>query len=87
MFCGVGMGNNNYPCYGPFTGRQGFKKGVRGYTDALSTPLTNAIGLMQKYNYSLVLAGDSTNRQKLQALYCEINRESKKAKMQGTAPQ
>jgi hypothetical protein len=76
QFCGVGMGNNNYPCYGPFgSSRPHFKRGVEGYTNAALKPLLTLFTYLHLTNTTLVLLGDSTMRQKLQALACELTRE------------
>lgn len=84
MFCGVGMGNNNYPCYGPYgSARKSFKRGVKGYTDASQKPILNAIKNFAKSKTTLILLGDSTMRQKLQSLECELRREEPRAKFQG----
>lgn len=70
------MGNNNNPCFGPFAeGRPHFKMGVDGFTDATSTPLLKAFRRFADTNTTLIFLGDSTTRQKLQALDCEIHRE------------
>lgn len=77
MMCGVGMGNNNNPCFGPFgEARPSFRRGIEGYTNYSSKPLTEALKTLVRANATLVLAGDSTTRQKLQALYCELTREN-----------
>lgn len=130
------MGNNNYPCYGPFKeARPHFKQGwckyiysniyyilcicvcggisynystilesilyyriqytttttttytntitiviittilgIEGYTNASSKPLYETFMLLIKHNTTLVLLGDSSMRQKLQSLECEIHR-------------
>lgn len=84
MFCGVGMGNNNYPCYGPFgDARPSFKRGVEGYTNASAKPLLEAANRLMDSNSVLLLLGDSTMRQKLQALQCEIAREVPNARFNG----
>lgn len=84
IHCSVGMGNNNNPCFGPFgNGRPHFKMGVEGYTDATSTPLINAFSHFIETNTTLVFLGDSTTRQKLQALECEVHREDHKIRTAG----
>lgn len=84
MFCGVGMGNNNYPCYGPFgPARPSFKRGVVGFTDASDKPLVQAFSNLIRRNTLLILLGDSTMRQKLQALECELRREDPRIKFHG----
>lgn len=76
MHCGVGMGANNKPCYGPFgPARPSFKRGVKGFTDANKKPLVELFTQLHSTNTSLVIVGDSTMRQKLQALECEVLRE------------
>ena len=77
QFCGVGMGNNNYPCYGPFsTARPHFKMGVEGYTDPSAAPLLDLFTYLTLTKTTLMLLGDSTMRQKLQSLTCELMRET-----------
>jgi hypothetical protein len=77
QFCGVGMGNNNYPCYGPFsTARPHFKEGVEGYTTFSSKPLIDLFTYFHLTDTTIMLLGDSTMRQKLQALTCELTRET-----------
>lgn len=84
MFCGVGMGNNNYPCYGPYgAARPSFQRGLEGYTNASRKPLVEALETLITANATLVLAGDSTMRQKLQALQCELSREDRRIRFQG----
>ena len=76
MHCGVGMGANNNPCYGPFSSaRPSFKRGIDGYTDANSKPLTRVFLNTLKTNTTLVIVGDSTMRQKMQALECQLLHE------------
>ena len=74
--CGVGMGNKGDPCYMPFISRKTFKRGIAGYTDPKATPLSDALVSLAQKNTTLVLLGDSTTRQKLQAMECAIWRES-----------
>jgi hypothetical protein len=77
QWCGVGMGNNNYACYGPFSSaRSHFKKGIDGFTSPSSKPLLSLFANLHLTNTTLVLLGDSTMRQKLQALQCEVTRET-----------
>lgn len=77
QFCGVGMGNNNYPCYGPFnSARKYFKRGVDGYQNADAKPLLSFFAHLFLTNTTFIMLGDSTMRQKLQALQCEITRET-----------
>jgi hypothetical protein len=84
MFCGIGMGNNNYPCYGPFgETRPSFKRGLEGFTDASSKPLLEAAQRLLDSHSSLLLLGDSTMRQKLQALQCELSREDPRIRFHG----
>lgn len=74
--CAVGMGSNNFPCYPPFeSARKSFKRGVEGYTNHSHTPLVNALRSLSMSGSALVLLGDSTMRQKLSALRCELMRE------------
>lgn len=76
IHCSVGMGNNNNPCFGPFAeGRPHFRQGVDGFTNVSSTPLLKAFERFADTNTTLFFLGDSTTRQKLQALDCEIHRE------------
>jgi hypothetical protein len=78
------MGNNNNPCFGPFAdGRPHFKQGVDGYTDASSKPLLRAFRHFADSQTTLIFLGDSTTRQKLQALDCEIHREDPRIKTYG----
>ncbi len=82
--CAVGMGSNNFPCYPPFaTARQSFLRGVEGYTNHSHTPLLNAIKSLTASNGALVLLGDSTMRQKLAAIRCEMLREHGRAWIEG----
>lgn len=81
--CGVGMGTIGEPCHSPYAGRTSYRKGVKGYTNALHTPLIDAFSNLKKANAVLVLVGDSTMRQKLQAIECEIRREDRNIKVQG----
>lgn len=73
--CGVGLGNKGDPCYMPFLSRPSFKRGLNGYTDPTTKPLTEALVTLAQKNTTLVLLGDSTTRQKLQAMECAIWRE------------
>ena len=67
MHCGVGMGSSNNPCFGPYsTARPSFKRGINGYIDANSKPLTQLFRNALKTNTTVVLVGDSTMRQKVQ---------------------
>lgn len=84
IHCSVGMGNNNNPCFGPFgEGRPHFKMGLEGFTDPSSKPLIKAFSHFIDTNTTLVFLGDSTTRQKLQALECEIHREDHKIRTAG----
>jgi hypothetical protein len=84
IHCSVGMGNNNNPCFGPFAeGRPHFRMGVEGYTDVTSTPLLKAFQKFADTNTTLFFLGDSTTRQKLQALDCEIHREDPRIRTLG----
>ena len=82
--CSVGMGSNNFPCYPPFKSRTSFKRGIEGYTDATKTPMLDAMYRFAKRNMSVVFIGDSTMRQKLQALECELYREDGKIRIKGS---
>ena len=68
--CIVGRGSNKFPCYPPFAARKSFSRGVKGYTDASLTPLSDAFRSIAKANQSLVMLGDSTMRQKLHVRAC-----------------
>lgn len=84
LFCGVGMGNNNKPCYGPYgDSRPSFLRGVHGFTNSSEKPLTEALEQMMRTNTTLVLLGDSTMRQKNQALNCQLIRENPKLRVSG----
>lgn len=84
MFCGVGMGNNNYPCYGPYgEGRPSFRRGVEGYTNASSKPLLDLVNRLLDSHTTLLLLGDSTTRQKLQAFQCELARTDPRIRFNG----
>lgn len=77
LFCGVGFGNNNRPCYGPYgQARPSFLRGIDGYTDSTQKPMMEALEQMIRTNTTLVLLGDSTMRQKKQALNCQLIREN-----------
>ena len=59
VHCAVGMGNNNKPCYGPFSnGRPNFKRGVDGFTNASSKPLLKAFNYFIDHNTTMILLGD-----------------------------
>jgi hypothetical protein len=82
--CAVGMGSNNFPCYPPFAGaRKGFLRGVEGYTNHSHMPLLNAFRELAAANSALILLGDSTMRQKLAALRCELMREDHTSWIEG----
>jgi hypothetical protein len=84
LFCGVGMGNNNKPCFGPYgEARPSFLRGIHGFTNATEKPLTEALEQMMRTNTTLVLLGDSTMRQKNQALNCQLIRENPKLRVSG----
>jgi len=82
--CPVGKGSNKFPCYPPYKNRKSFMRGVEGYTNASSTPIKDMISTLFAKNMSLVLLGDSTMRQKLNALDCEVRREDQYARTEGT---
>jgi len=82
--CSVGMGSNNFPCYPPFVSRKSFRRGLVGYTNASLTPLIDAFQRFARTNTSVVFIGDSTMRQKLQALECELYREDGGVKLRGS---
>jgi hypothetical protein len=76
LYCAVGMGSNNFPCYGPFSSsRPSFFKGIEGFTDSSKKPLIESFKHLISTNTTLVFLGDSTMRQKFQALECELHRE------------
>ena len=81
--CGVGMGTIGEPCHSPYLGRTSYKKGVKGYSNASATPLLDAFHNLKQSNAVLLLVGDSTMRQKLQALECEIRRENRNIRVDG----
>ena len=82
--CAVGMGSNNFPCYPPFaSARQSFLRGVEGYTNHSHMPLLNSLKALSASNGALVLLGDSTMRQKLAAIRCEMLREHGRAWIEG----
>jgi hypothetical protein len=82
--CAVGMGSNNFPCYPPYaSARKGFRRGVEGYTNHSHTPLVNALRSLAASGSALVLLGDSTMRQKLSALRCELMREDHRSWIDG----
>lgn len=83
LHCGVGMGSNNHACNAPYQGRPHFKRGISGFTDHSKTPILNTMKELLRTNTSLVFIGDSTMRQKLNALDCELMREDHKARIQG----
>ena len=84
IHCNVGMGNNNKPCFGPFNeARPHFKRGIDGFTDRHSKPLMKAFRYFADTNTTLILLGDSTTRQKLQLLDCQIHLEDPRIKTYG----
>ena len=84
LFCSVGQGGNKQPCFTPMSNRQSFKRGIKGFTDASATPLTNAFRKLIRANMTLVFLGDSLTRQKISALECELLREHRRNKFYGT---
>lgn len=85
LHCGVGMGSNNKPCYSPYhDARKSFRRGLEGFVNASSKPLLDAFHRLIKSNTSLIFIGDSTMRQKLNALDCEVYREEPKTKLHGS---
>lgn len=78
------MGSNNQACFSPYRGRPHFKMGLEGYTDASAKPMLTTLKHLMDSNTSLVFIGDSTMRQKLNALDCELMREDRRIKMDGT---
>lgn len=82
--CPVGKGSNKFPCYPPYKNRKSFSRGVEGYTNASATPVRDMLTVLAAKNMSLVLLGDSTMRQKLNALECEIMREDHRAWVEGS---
>jgi hypothetical protein len=84
LHCGIGMGNSNNPCFGPYaTARPHFRMGVDGYTNYSSKPLLEAFQRLHSQNTTLILLGDSTTRQKIQAMECELLREYPRIKANG----
>mmetsp|Transcript_13339 Transcript_13339/g.29213 ORF Transcript_13339/g.29213 Transcript_13339/m.29213 type:complete len:429 (+) Transcript_13339:154-1440(+) len=84
ILCAVGMGTNNAPCFGPYsTARPNFHRGIEGYTNFSDKPLIDAFEALISQNTTLVLLGDSTTRQKLQSMECEIRREDSRARTNG----
>lgn len=84
LHCGVGFGANNKPCYGPYgAARPSYKRGVEGYTDFTRKPLTNAFRQLIKTNTTLLIVGDSTMRQKIQAMECQLLREDPRIRVRG----
>ena len=74
--CSVGMGHKYSPCFGPYSSaRPSFRKGIMGYTNSSTKPLLETLVKLIDTNTSIVILGDSTLRQKLQALECELLRE------------
>lgn len=69
------MGTIGEPCHSPFVSRKSYKKGIKGYTDASLKPIQDAFLRFHAANMTIVFIGDSTMRQKLQALDCEMRRE------------
>lgn len=57
--------------------------GLEGFTNFSSKPLLDAFNHFIDSNTTLVLLGDSTTRQKLQAMQCEIERENSKIRTNG----
>eukprot|EP01038_Epipyxis_sp_PR26KG_P010193 gene10193-13712_t len=86
MHCHVGMGNNHNPCFGPYnSARPSFLKGLEGFTNASSAPMIKVMDNLRKNNATLVFAGDSTMRQKSQALECELMREDAGYRFKGSS--
>ncbi len=81
--CPIGKGSNKFPCYPPYKDRKSFVRGVEGYTDAKAKPIANVIRALASRNMSIIFIGDSTMRQKMNALECEIMREDGRAFVQG----
>ena len=81
--CVLGRGSNKWPCYPPYKNRKSFVRGLKGYTDASQKPLLEFMTQIYKLNYTVVLLGDSTMRQKLNAMGCEIQREQHNARITG----
>ncbi len=84
VHCSVGMGNNRQPCFGPFgSGRPHFKMGLEGFTNFSSKPLLAAFTHFANTNTTPIFLGDSTTRQKLQAMQCELEREHPRIRTSG----
>ena len=81
--CVLGKGSNKFPCYPPYKNRKSFVRGIKGYTDASQKPMLEFMAQMYKMNYTVVFLGDSTMRQKLNALDCEVKREDNNAQTHG----
>lgn len=83
--CTVGWGHMGYPCFQPFISRLHFRRGLTGFTDATRPILSETIVNLAKSNVTLVVLGDSTSRQKILAMQCQIQRESHKSKIEPLA--
>ena len=67
----------------PFVSRPSFKRGIIGFTNASLSPLVDAFTRFSKENISVVFIGDSTMRQKLMAMECELLRENHRNRLHG----
>jgi hypothetical protein len=65
-----------HPCYQPLSSRSHYKKGLAGFTDGKKEILSSTMVNLAKNNISLVFVGDSTTRQKVIAMDCQLKRES-----------
>jgi hypothetical protein len=81
--CPIGKGSNKWPCYPPYKSRKSFTRGLEGFTDASAKPLLKMLRVLHERNMSIVFLGDSTMRQKINALDCELMREDNSAWTEG----
>jgi len=83
-FCHVGMGSNKKECSPPYSGRESYKRGIVGYTDASKMPLVEAFKRFGNSNTDVLFLGDSTMTQKRMAMDCELRRETRKLSVIGS---
>lgn len=81
--CGVGLGHVGHVCYPPYSSRLHFKRGLVGYSDGSKQTLTDTFTRLAQLNVSVVFIGDSTTRQKVVAMDCQLKRESWKNYISG----
>ncbi len=77
--CGLGLGHLGQPCFQPLITRTHYRKGIIGFTDGKRPILTETMINFAKNNISIVFVGDSTTRQKVIAMDCQLKRESWKS--------